>query len=114
MTEPGAEALRALGNVAAAIDVVRRCYGVSTGCVYCGAPYDTADHVHPRKHGGLSLIGNLVPACLRCNQKKGALLPADFFGRHPHRAREFLKRATYADQIHQAVAMTAVQRHMKG
>ena len=44
-------------------------------CAYCGAPNATTlDHVLPRHKGGLSLLNNLVPACHKCNQQKGATL----------------------------------------
>ena len=44
-------------------------------CVYCGKTYDlsqlTIDHVHPRSLGGDD-YRNVVPACTRCNQRKGS------------------------------------------
>jgi 5-methylcytosine-specific restriction endonuclease McrA len=39
-------------------------------CVYCGRPADTADHLVPVALDGSD--GPLVPACRRCNCKKGA------------------------------------------
>ncbi|MCA0456787.1 MAG: HNH endonuclease [Chloroflexi bacterium] len=46
-------------------------------CEYCRRPdYQTAyghtiDHIVPLKHGGLTILENLVYACLFCNQHKG-------------------------------------------
>ena len=40
-------------------------------CAYCGATENiTADHVIPVSRGGSHGIGNLVPACSRCNSSK--------------------------------------------
>jgi 5-methylcytosine-specific restriction endonuclease McrA len=41
-------------------------------CVYCGAPATTADHVVAVANGGGHELANLVPACGRCNARKGA------------------------------------------
>ncbi|MBA3870556.1 MAG: HNH endonuclease [Anaerolineae bacterium] len=46
-------------------------------CEYCRRPdHETAyghtiDHIIPIKHGGLTILINLVYACLFCNQHKG-------------------------------------------
>jgi len=41
-------------------------------CVYCGAPATTADHVPPLcELPPGQWRGRLVPACLRCNQRRG-------------------------------------------
>ena len=44
-------------------------------CRYCGFPLtiDTAnlDHVQPFKHGGETLVSNLVACCPECNKSKG-------------------------------------------
>jgi hypothetical protein len=45
-------------------------------CAYCGDPFTEWDHLRPlvkdrRPTGYLSEIGNLVPACGKCNQSKG-------------------------------------------
>ncbi len=50
-------------------------------CFYCAEPVRrnspdpqheaTEDHVTPISRGGVDFIGNIVPACLRCNQLKG-------------------------------------------
>lgn len=41
-------------------------------CAYCGEVAKSLDHVTPRHKGGLTVIENLVPACLTCNGRKGA------------------------------------------
>jgi hypothetical protein len=41
-------------------------------CAYCGEVAKSLDHVIPRHKGGLTVIENLVPACLSCNGHKGA------------------------------------------
>jgi hypothetical protein len=41
-------------------------------CAYCGEYADTLDHVVPRHKGGLTIKGNLVSCCRRCNGSKGA------------------------------------------
>lgn len=52
-------------------------------CHYCGERARTRDHVVPRsrlERGSLMLgqiIGNTVPACHSCNQRKGTLRVAD-------------------------------------
>ena len=59
-------------------------------CQYCQRAVDlqaepntdlhkTYDHVIPKAKGWLSTMGNLVTACYSCNQRKGDLLPLDFF-----------------------------------
>lgn len=60
-------------------------------CAYCGRDLTTeekwhADHVVPRIQGG-GTKGNLVPACVSCNRRKG--------GRDPDSFRQYTKqRAT--------------------
>jgi len=39
-------------------------------CAYCGKPARSLDHVIPRHKGGLTVIENLIPACLSCNGQK--------------------------------------------
>jgi hypothetical protein len=40
-------------------------------CIYCGAQNPTRwDHFHPVSRGGDTVIGNLVPACQRCDDSK--------------------------------------------
>ena len=43
-------------------------------CVYCGNRGWVADHVHPVKEGGQSIIANGVISCVPCNNKKGSRL----------------------------------------
>lgn len=39
-------------------------------CAYCGAPWKQFDHVIPVSRGGRHSVGNIVPACVRCNTSK--------------------------------------------
>lgn len=39
-------------------------------CAYCGAPATTWDHIIPISKGGMSVPGNLLPACIGCNSSK--------------------------------------------
>ena len=41
-------------------------------CHWCGAPATTVDHVVPLAAGGGHGLANLVPACRRCNSRRGA------------------------------------------
>jgi 5-methylcytosine-specific restriction endonuclease McrA len=41
-------------------------------CTYCGEPANEVDHVISRKDGGTDDLDNLVAACRRCNNSKGA------------------------------------------
>ena len=43
-------------------------------CAFCGAAFDTCDHITPRHLGGPSTAANLVPACYSCNVTKGGRL----------------------------------------
>ena len=40
-------------------------------CVYCGNPATEVDHLDPVAAGGGDELANLVPACARCNRRKG-------------------------------------------
>jgi hypothetical protein len=40
------------------------------------SPSNTIDHLIALKHGGLTILLNLVYACLKCNRKKGSDLSA--------------------------------------
>lgn len=45
-------------------------------CQYCGSGRNlTLDHILPRSRGGDSSWGNLVTACIRCNNGKGDRTP---------------------------------------
>ena len=50
-------------------------------CHYCGKKFSahelTMDHIIPLSRGGRSTKGNVVPACLDCNQKKKYYTPVD-------------------------------------
>lgn len=44
---------------------------LTRACIYCGSTEQiTMDHVIPISRGGTHGIGNLVPACVSCNNKK--------------------------------------------
>jgi hypothetical protein len=57
-------------------------------CFYCAEPVQnkaqdpsheaTKDHMTPISRGGVDFIGNIVPACLRCNQLKGEKTVEEF------------------------------------
>lgn len=51
-------------------------------CQYCdinvSLKSSTIDHVVPKSKGGAHMWQNVVLACEKCNQKKGAKLPKDF------------------------------------
>jgi len=47
---------------------------MSRPCIYCGAKAEHLEHVIPLSRGGLHSIGNLAPACAKCNLSKGAKL----------------------------------------
>ena len=46
-------------------------------CGYCGSSATTIDHVQPRSRGGKDTWENLVACCLKCNNIKGDLTPAE-------------------------------------
>ena len=46
------------------------------------------------------LPGNLVAACLNCNQLKGSMLPVEFFTRYPWAGQNFMR---YARAAHRSV-----------
>lgn len=39
-------------------------------CIYCGQPSQHIDHIIPVSRGGEHRVGNLAPACARCNLTK--------------------------------------------
>ena len=59
-----------------------------TSCYYCRCSFDwddprsefapTREHKQPRSKGGRNHGGNVVLACYRCNQEKGAMTLAEF------------------------------------
>ena len=53
------------------ISVVKKIFIRDKGeCIYCGSPAMEIDHVVSYKEGGLTIKGNLVCVCLRCNRIK--------------------------------------------
>jgi len=50
-------------------------------CAYCGTAADRIDldHMVPLSRGGVHVIENVIPACLRCNSSKGARTPLEWF-----------------------------------
>ena len=84
-------------------------------CVYCGTGLGlenaTLDHVIPLSRGGSHQPGNLVSACHACNQRKGSLLPTEFFARYPAAGQNFMR---YARAVHRQLkrgARRAVSLH---
>lgn len=51
---------------------ITNCYGKP--CFFCGASSDTHEHLIPISRGGDHSEGNIVPACLSCNQTKSGRL----------------------------------------
>ena len=47
-------------------------------CAYCPLPAATWDHLVPVSAGGRTVPGNIVPACVSCNSRKGARDLSDF------------------------------------
>lgn len=56
-------------------DLARALSRAGHRCAYCSVRLATVqwDHVMPLSAGGTHSIGNLVPACERCNKSKGSL-----------------------------------------
>lgn len=50
---------------------------VKDSCVYCGAPAEHTDHIHPLARGGRHCVANIAPACAPCNLSKGAKILDD-------------------------------------
>lgn len=56
---------------------IRQIY--QSACTYCGNKDNiTMDHVIPLVRGGTHSVGNLVPACLRCNSSKSGRLISEW------------------------------------
>ena len=56
-----------------------KCALLGNVCFYCGeATKLTQDHKVPISRGGTNLIGNIVPACLACNVRKGTQTAEEF------------------------------------
>jgi hypothetical protein len=60
--------------------------------------------VIPLSRGGSHLPGNLVAACRGCNQRKGSLLPTEFFARFPIAGQNFMR---YARAVHRTLTRGA-------
>ena len=74
-------------------------------CRYCDKPSTDKnklelDHVIPVSHGGPNVVGNLVAACHRCNQKKGNQSAEGFLADAPERL------ADVKQQLQQVVPLT--------
>lgn len=52
-------------------------------CAYCGVTGIrlTRDHIIPLIRGGTHDIGNIVPACAPCNQRKGRMTAVEYLAR---------------------------------
>lgn len=57
-------------------------YQFNGRCAYCPATATTWDHIVPVSAGGKTVPGNILPACLSCNSRKGALDIFDFIDKH--------------------------------
>ena len=78
-------------------------------CVYCDAvnvPLNL-DHVIPRSKGGSDRASNLVPACIPCNQNKGAEDIQDFLAKDQSRLERILKQAR--QPLKEAAAVNATR-----
>ena len=54
----------------------------SSSCFYCSSTENIhADHLVPISRGGQHSIGNLLPACKKCNLSKGSKLLIEWHGR---------------------------------
>jgi 5-methylcytosine-specific restriction endonuclease McrA len=71
-------------------------------CAYCGvarAPRElTFDHVVPRAQGGRTIWENIVTACARCNERKGARTPDE--ARMPLRKKPYRPRELPITDLH--------------
>jgi 5-methylcytosine-specific restriction endonuclease McrA len=67
-------------------------FSTNNQCFYCRRVLDQHDrstHLHidhywPYSKGGSNELGNLVPACARCNLAKSALHPKKFMAKHDY------------------------------
>lgn len=52
-------------------------------CYYCGAKLNgynaTYDHIIPLSKGGADTFANLVWCCKKCNQRKGSMMPHEWY-----------------------------------
>ncbi len=91
-------------------------------CLYCGYVFQTRlltrDHVIPKAQGGLDLWSNVVTACKRCNNSKGARTPEQWGTKllgipyTPCHAEHLLlkNRAILADQM--AFLQKRIRKHL--
>ena len=52
-------------------------------CAYCPQPASTFDHFEPVARGGLTIPGNMLPACVPCNSRKRDGDPSAWLDRAP-------------------------------
>lgn len=81
-------------NSRALAESVKRRLKKGTTCPYCGGPLGDiphADHIHPIKHGGLSVEANMVYVCAPCNLQKSDLTLREF-ARKTGRNRDEIER----------------------
>ena len=70
----------------------KRLASLGEECVYCGAQYESIDHIIPVSRGGNDSPENLAPACLACNLGKRNTPVLEWFARHPSCNDERLSR----------------------
>jgi 5-methylcytosine-specific restriction endonuclease McrA len=58
--------------------LLQQAYGHRCGYCSAGAVRLTKDHVQPLARGGSDDIGNIIPACLRCNRRKHVKTAEEF------------------------------------
>lgn len=51
---------------------------LSGPCAYCGGAATDVDHIVPQSRGGAHRMGNLAPACGRCNSEKSNRTPEEW------------------------------------
>jgi 5-methylcytosine-specific restriction endonuclease McrA len=82
-------------------------------CVYCGSEGPlTIDHVVPIsgwqkykvRRRILNNNSNRVPACVQCNQEKGAMSPKEWFEKHPEYKERFVREAKYLSDTVKRIA----------
>lgn len=67
------EATRTYSGHISAEEWLKVCLSFNNTCAYCGTTGPlTMDHIIPVSNGGKNTLGNVVPACRRCNSSKGA------------------------------------------
>ncbi|MCK5643341.1 MAG: HNH endonuclease [Gammaproteobacteria bacterium] len=79
----------------------RRLNQIGEKCIYCGAPYESIDHIIPVSKSGSDATENLVPSCLTCNLSKYNLNVLEWFARQPFCTPESLDRINALYQLAQ-------------